>query len=106
MENKLYRIRYTPLAFEDLDEIDDYISITLANPGAALALMDEIDISVSRLKRYPFIGSKVEDVCLAAKGYRKLVVGNYLIFHLVNEVQREVVIMRVIHGAREYHDLL
>lgn len=106
MESKLYRIRYTPLAFDDLDEIDDYISVTLANPRAALALMDEIEISISRLKKYPFIGSKVEDVCLASKGYRKLAVGNYLIFHLVNEVQREVVIMRVIHGTREYRDLL
>lgn len=93
MGNKLYRIRYTPLAFEDLDSIDDYISITLSNPQAALALMDEIERSASRLKLYPFIGLEVEDACLAAKGYRKLVVGNYLVFHLVNEVQRGVVIM-------------
>jgi len=50
MGNKLYRIRYTPLAFEDLDSIDDYISITLSNPQAAVALMDEIERSASRLK--------------------------------------------------------
>lgn len=50
MGNKLYRIRYTPLAFEDLDSIDDYISIILSNPQAALALMDEIERSASRLK--------------------------------------------------------
>lgn len=106
MESKFYRIRYTPLAFEDLDKIDDYISVTLANPQAALALLDEIERSVSRLKRYPFMGSKIDDVVLATKDYRKLVVGNYLIFHLVNEAEREIVIMRVIYGAREYRDLL
>lgn len=34
MESENYRIRYTPLAYEDLDEIDTYISAVLLNPQA------------------------------------------------------------------------
>ena len=94
MENELYKIRYTPLAYEDLDSIDSYISETLCNESAAERLLDKIEKAAGQLKQFPRMGSEVEDPYLSAKGYRKLVVDNYLLFH------------RVIYGAREYHDLL
>jgi len=39
----------------------------------------------------------LEDHYLASKGCRKLVVQNYLVFHLVDQVQKEVIIMRVMY---------
>lgn len=36
MASENCRIRYTPLAYEDLDKIDTYISTALLNPQAAL----------------------------------------------------------------------
>lgn len=106
VENKPYRIQYTPLAYEDLDSIDSYIAKTLANPSAADHLMEKMEQSINQLKDFPYIGSEVGDAYLAAKGYRKLVVDNYIVFHLVSEKERTVIVMRVIHGAREYQNLL
>lgn len=106
MENKPYQIQYTPLAYEDLDRIDSYIAETLVNPSVADRLMEKMETSIHQLKEFPYIGSEVADPYLAAKGYRKLVVDNYIVFHLVNDERRMVLIMRVIHGAREYRDLL
>lgn len=106
MENEQFGIRYTPLAYEDLNEIDSYISETLGNPQAAMRLMEEIEKSVDQLERFPMIGSAVEDPFLESKGYRKLVVQNYLIFYLVDASRQLVVIMRVQYGAREYRNLL
>lgn len=106
MENKPYEIYYTPLAAEDLDEIDTYICETLCNPQAAEHLMEEMEKSIHRLRDFPYIGSEVEDAYLASKGYRKLVVENYLVFHLVDDVSRVILIMRVQYGAREYRSLL
>ena len=106
MENKCYQIRYTPLAADDLDEIDTYISDTLCNPQAAEGLLEEMEKSINQLRNFPYIGSEVEDAYLASKGYRKLVVENYLVFHLVNEQLQEILIMRVLYGAREYRSLL
>ena len=106
MVSENYRVRYTPLAYEDLDEIDTYISSVLLNPPAALNLLGEIEESVNRLQQFPFIGSAAEDPYLASKGYRKLVVQNYLVFYLADQVQKEIVVMRVIYGAREYRSLL
>lgn len=106
MRNKLYCIRYTQLAYEDLDEIDTYISNVLYNPQAAEKLLDEIEIAINHLKKFPYSGSKVEDAFLCSKGYRKLVVQNYLVFYLINGEQNKVIIMRILYGAREYHNLL
>ncbi|MDO4553309.1 MAG: type II toxin-antitoxin system RelE/ParE family toxin [Bacillota bacterium] len=105
MENNRHQIRYLPLAFEDLDGIDSYISDVLNNPAAAETLMTEIERAVEQLEQFPYIGSELEDACLAAKGYRKLVVENYLVFYIVNDERREVIIMRVMYGAREYRNL-
>lgn len=106
MESEHYRVRYTLLAYEDFDEIDTYISGVLLKPQAALSLLSEMEESINRLKQFPFIGSEVEDSYLASKGYRKLVVQHYLVFYLVDRASKEVVVMRVMYGAREYRSLL
>ena len=53
MENELYKIRYTPLAYEDLDSIDSYISETLCNESAAERLLDKIEKAAGQLKQFP-----------------------------------------------------
>ena len=106
MATENYRIQFTPLAFADMDEIDGYITTTLYNVQAAERLISELEKSISQLRQFPRIGAEVEDAFLSARGYRKLVVDNYLVFYLINEPQRAVVIMRVLYGAREYHNLL
>ncbi len=62
--------------------------------------------AINHLRQFPQIGSMVDDAYLASKGYRKLVIENYLAFHLIHEAQKEVIIMRVLYGAREYRSLL
>lgn len=57
-----YNIRFTPLAYEDLDEIDTYISETLMNPQAAECLLEEMEQSkmriIRQLKCHPLIFRK------------------------------------------------
>ena len=38
-----YKIKVTPLASEDLDEIVTYIAQKLENPAAAVLFLDEVD---------------------------------------------------------------
>ena len=40
------------------------------------------------------------------KGYRKLIVENYVGAYLLNEQTKEVVVMRFFYGARDYKRLL
>ena len=49
----MHEIKYLPSFQQDLDAIVDYISLTLEAPRAALNLLDELDISINKLKEFP-----------------------------------------------------
>lgn len=103
---KRYRVRFTARSEEDLDEIFQYIAARLSAPDAAVSLLDEIEEQINRLCDFPYVGSAISDETLSARGYRKLTVKNYMIFYLVGEDERQVVIMRVLYGARRYERFL
>ena len=94
------------LAYEDLDDIDHYVTFALLNPQAALPLLSDMEESIHQLRQFPFIGADLTDPYLKAKEYRKLIVRNYLIFYLVNQKKKTIIIMRIIYGARNYQNLL
>lgn len=105
MESK-YTIKFTAKAEWDLDEIYNYISIELSAEDAAINLMDKIQFGIMSLKDFPLSCSYVLDKPLRSKGYRKLIIGNYIVFYLVSELERQVVIMRILYGASNYNGVL
>lgn len=104
-ENK-YTIKIAPKAFEDLDEIYNYIFAELYSEGAADTLLETIETSIMRLKEFPFSCSFVMDKILKDKGYRKLIIENYIASYLVREEEQQVVVMRVLYGGQKYQDLI
>jgi len=106
MSTHNYNLKFTLKAEEDLDEIYGYIFGTLSATIAADKLVDHIEKAIMRLKEYPFSCQYVLDEPLKTRGYRKLIVDNYLIFYLVNEVEEQVVIMRILYGASHYQGIL
>jgi toxin ParE1/3/4 len=105
MERK-YSIKVTPKANEDLDDIYDYISRELFNQVAAENLMDKIENCIMRLGSFPFSCSIVKDELCKQKGYRKLIINNYIAFYIVNEEEKQVIIMRVLYGKQNYQDFI
>lgn len=105
MQNS-YQLRFTPIAADDLDGIYRYISGHLVAPKAANDLMADIETSIIRLKEFPYSGSPVADDILRSHGYRKLIVKKYIIFYLIDESEKQVVIMRVLYGAQKYENIL
>lgn len=106
MEENKFTIKITPKAFEDLDEIYSYISNDCYNEGAADNLMEKIETSIMRLKDFPFSCSFVTDEIIKDKGYRKLIVENYIAFYLVRDEEKQVIVMRVLYGGQKYQDLI
>jgi toxin ParE1/3/4 len=106
MLNNEYSVKFTLKAKEDLDEIYSYIATKLLTQTTAESLMDKIENGIMRLKEFPFSGSCVYDDLLKERGYRKLIVDNYIAFFLVNETEKQVVIMRILYGATNYQDFL
>ena len=106
MPNSKYGLKFTPKAADDLDEIFDYITARLFAETAAELLMDKIEDAFIRLKDFPFSCSFVFDEPLKSRGYRKLIIDNYIAFYLIDEFEKLVVIMRVLYGASNYINIL
>jgi toxin ParE1/3/4 len=106
MSNNAYTLKFTPKASEDLEEIYIYISSKLLADIAANNLLEKIENSIVRLKSFPYSCSYVTAEILKNKGYRKLIVENYIVFYIVNEEDKQVIIMRILYGAQNYFDIL
>jgi addiction module RelE/StbE family toxin len=106
MSNNMYGLKFTPKASEDLDKIYRYITEELYAEKATADLLDKIEASVLSLNEFPFLCNYVSDEYLKKKGYRKLIIDNYIAFYLVDEEERQVVVMRVLYGSQKYESLL
>ena len=97
-----YRVEYLPLAYEDLDEVFNYIATESA--ASAINLLGKIDEAVLHLEAFPEMGAIAKNRSLANKGYRIIIVEDYLIFYVV--LGDIVEIRRIVSGRRNYVKLL
>lgn len=97
-----YRVRIYPAAKRDLLEIIDYLN-TLSQ-DAALRYYDLLTEQIASLAHLPERCPKPKDLALAAKGYRYLIVKDYLVFYLISG--DTVQIRRILYGRRDYRSLL
>lgn len=97
-----YKVKIYPAAKQDLLDIVDYLN-TLS-PDAALRYYDLLTEEISGLSSMPERCPRPKDLALAAKGYRCLLVKNYLVFYVVD--RDTVQIRRILYGRRDYSSLL
>ncbi len=97
-----YKVRLSPEARQDLLDIADYVN-TLS-PEAAIRYYDEIIREILSLDEMPARYPRPHDLALAVKGYRYLVVRDYLVFYVIS--QDRVLVRRILYGKRNYTDLL
>ena len=99
---EVYKIIIFPSAQRDLQEIVEYLN-TLSH-DVALRYYDRIVSEIASLSTMPERYPHPRDLALAAKGYRILAVGNYLVFYIVSG--RTVQIHRILYARRDYSRLL
>lgn len=95
MQSK-FKLRYLPIAEDDLVSIFDYIAQD--NPERALAFVDKIDRIIGLLEDQPLLGRIPRHHKLREFRYRVLVIESYLVFYIVRN--KVIEIHRVIHGSR------
>ncbi len=88
------RVTRSPRAGADLDDI--WLRIALDNPAAADRLIDRIPRRIGDLQDHPRLGPARPEISADA---RMLIVGDYLVLYSVTGA--DVVIVRVVHGARD-----
>lgn len=97
-----YNVKIYPAAEQDLLEIIDYLNTLSAE--TALRYYDRLTEEIASLSTMPERCPHPKDLALAAKGYRYLIVGKYLVFYKV--IEDTVQIHRILYGRRDYQALL
>ena len=95
-----FRVIYLPQTIKDREEIKSYLSQFYK--GTSKRFFALLKTKISMLKNFPLS-------CPAYEGnsrYRKLVVGDYLVFYVVHENAKVVEIHYIIHGSRNLTNLL
>ena len=97
-----YKIVFTENAEIELDGIYEYISKTLLSENSAKKLMDKIEEKVLRLEIFAESGSIANGYIINDIQYRKLIVDNYILLYHIDESKKQVNIIHVFYGRRNY----
>ena len=101
---RTYRIRWAPVAFQDLDEIIDYIAAQ-DGPDIAAGIYRKIKTRISKLSSHPSRCRVVPELKLVGvTEYRELIVSPYRVFFRI--VGRDVGIIGVLDGRRDLEETL
>ena len=91
-----YKLRYLPVAQDDLISIFDYIAKD--SPERAMAFVEKLDKRIGILEQQPNLGRIPRHSKLKQFGYRVLIIESYLIFYVIRN--KVIEIHRVVHGSR------
>lgn len=98
------RIKYTPAAIADLQELKDYISKTLHNPKAAHRITKNILDYCSNLKTHPQLGMSLAAKTGIDTDLRYLICEHHLAMYRVEGDL--VLIVRILDGRTDYMRVL
>lgn len=86
-------------AYENLQEIQARV-YKASGADSAKKVVGRILDAIDLLGPTPYLGPLHHDVFLAQRGYRKLIVGSYVVVYKVEDDQ--AVVLNVFHGASDY----
>jgi toxin ParE1/3/4 len=95
-----YHIKLYPRAYRDMEEIYRYIAIEKQVPENAKAQTDRIWKAIKKLET--FLGSHQDRLegKYAGKGYKQLLVDNYMAIYKIDETEKTVYVITVQYQGR------
>lgn len=79
----------------------DYITQVLYQEQAAARLVKKVEEAITGLSEFPLSCPLCEDK-LGQRGYRKCVIGNYLIIYEVNELTKTIIVTNFVFAQSDY----
>ena len=101
-----YSVRFSPFAKEDKEEIKTYLSrFYPETPRRFTALLKK---HIANLKDNPYVNPEYPEPSAEAKGrgsppgnpnYRRMLVGNYIVFYKINDAEKQIDIYRILSAS-------
>lgn len=104
--NKKYRITIEKYAQKDIESIYNYICDNLVNKEAAIKLLNKINEKFDSIALFPKSAPLLNNDYVRNKNIRKLLIDNYIAFYEVDDINKEIKIIRIIYGMQNYVDVL
>lgn len=99
--SKSYRVVLYAKAYQDLEEIYKYISFIISEPLMAKNQTNRIWDAINSLSLFPYSHQDRLVGRYADKGYKQLVVDNYLIVYKIDESLKQVFVVRIQYIGRD-----
>lgn len=96
-----YKVLVTETAQEDLESIADYLINKLLAGETALKQMDRIERAVLSLEEMPERYHVYDKEPWKEKRLRVMRVDNYLVFYIIDDGNKSVIVVRVMYGKRD-----
>lgn len=95
-----YHIKLYPRAYRDMEEIYRYIAIEKQVPENAKAQTDRIWRAIKKPEIFPGSHQDRLEGKYAGKGYKQLLVDNYMAIYKIDETEKTVYIITVQYQGR------
>ena len=95
-----YKIKLNPQAYRDLEEIFAYIALEKLSPENAKRQTDRILIKLRKLDTFPQAHQERMEGRYAGKGYRQLLIDNYMAIFRIEEKTKTVHVVMIQYQGR------
>ncbi len=96
----------TQKADADLDDIEGYMAVELANPKAASDFVDKLQEVIEEAWSFPESCSPVVNEFVPATEVRKKLVANYIMYYLSDSAEKMILVLRIVYGRRNVDEIL
>lgn len=95
-----YKVRISPKAIRELDSIYEYITYEKMAPENAKGQTDRIKKAILSLDTFPQSHQERSEGRYAGKGYRQLLIDNYIAIFRINEDDKTVYVITIQYQGR------
>lgn len=95
-----YKVKINPRAIRELDHIYEYIANDKLAPENAKGQVERIKKAVLDLNTFPQSHQERNEGRYAGKGYRQLLIDNYIAIFRIDETQKNVYIVTIQYQGR------
>ena len=95
-----YKVKITPRAIRELDDIYEYIANEKLASENAKGQIDRIKKAVLSLDTFPQSHQERNEGRYAGKGYRQLLIDNYIVIFRIEETSKTVYLITIQYQGR------
>lgn len=95
-----YKVKINPRAIRDLDSIYEYIAKEKSAPENAKGQVDRIKKAILNFDTFPQSHQERNEGRYAGKGYRQLLIDNYIVIFRIEEASKTVYVVTIQYQGR------